>query len=131
MDPHGISLDYGNDNDKFTVPKGTVIATTLDAIHRDERLYTDPDKFNPFRDAPDFKSAVSLDDGFLGFGYGRHACPGRFFAVNEMKLMIAHMVLHYDVEYVGRRPELTGVVWLKVPYNQGRVRVRRRQNLAE
>lgn len=73
------------------------------------------------------KSSVTLDNTFLGFGFGKHACPGRFFALHEMKIFVAHMVLNYDVEYLGERPELTNMVWLKVPYDQGRVRVRRRQ----
>ncbi|KAH6623222.1 cytochrome P450 [Chaetomium tenue] len=76
---------------------------------------------------PKPKSSVTLDNTFLGFGFGKHACPGRFFALHEMKLFVAHMVLNYDVEYLGERPELTNMVWLKVPYDQGRVRVRRRR----
>lgn len=72
------------------------------------------------------KSTVALDDTFLGFGFGKHACPGRFFALNEMKIFVAHMVLNYDVVCLDRRPELTNVLWLKVPYNDGRVRVRKR-----
>lgn len=30
------------------------------------------------------------------FGHGHHACPGRFFASNELKLLLAHMVMMYD-----------------------------------
>lgn len=33
----------------------------------------------------------------MGFGYGRHACPGRFFAANEIKLILARLLLDYDV----------------------------------
>lgn len=31
------------------------------------------------------------------FGGGRHLCPGRFFAANELKLCIAHILLSYDI----------------------------------
>lgn len=34
----------------------------------------------------------------LTFGNGRHACPGRFFAANEIKAMLAHVLLEYDVK---------------------------------
>ncbi len=34
----------------------------------------------------------------LQFGLGRHACPGRFFAVMELKLLLAHLVMNYDVK---------------------------------
>ncbi|CAG9998330.1 unnamed protein product [Clonostachys byssicola] len=146
--PHGIDLE--SPSGKVHVPQGTVLAAAMDPIHRDNAIYPDADKFNPFRftqpggvrsifdqfnaagqkpddaNKPKPKSTVTLDDAFLGFGFGKHACPGRFFALNEMKIFVAHMVLNYDVECLDRRPELTNVIWLKVPYNDGRVRVRKR-----
>jgi cytochrome P450 len=30
------------------------------------------------------------------FGYGRHACPGRFFAANEIKMMLSRFLLNYE-----------------------------------
>ena len=38
----------------------------------------------------------------FAFGYGPHSCPGRFFAVHEMKLVIAHIVTHYDFKLKDR-----------------------------
>ena len=32
------------------------------------------------------------------FGVGRHACPGRFFAANEIKMIVANVVLAYDIK---------------------------------
>ena len=40
---------------------------------------------------------VTPNPDYLLFGHGRHACPGRFFAVNELKAMMAHLLLTYDV----------------------------------
>ncbi|KAI3327506.1 hypothetical protein F4824DRAFT_484654 [Ustulina deusta] len=37
----------------------------------------------------------------MGFGYGRRACPRRFFAAAEIKLLLARLLLDYDV----RMPE--------------------------
>ncbi|WXC61722.1 hypothetical protein SNK03_007595 [Fusarium graminearum] len=39
---------------------------------------------------------VSPSTDHLGFGYGNHACPGRFFAANELKVALCHMLLKYD-----------------------------------
>ena len=49
---------------------------------------------------------VATSPKFLPFGYGRHACPGRYFAACKFKIMLAHMVLNYDVnmENEGVRP---------------------------
>ena len=33
----------------------------------------------------------------MAFGYGRHACPGRFFAANEIKLIFSRILLEYDL----------------------------------
>ncbi|KAH9981729.1 hypothetical protein BJV77DRAFT_355174 [Russula vinacea] len=43
--------------------------------------------------------AVSTSSEHLFFGYGRHLCPGRFFAVNELKMLFAHIVATYDVKF--------------------------------
>ncbi|KAJ7660426.1 hypothetical protein B0H17DRAFT_832480, partial [Mycena rosella] len=49
---------------------------------------------------------VSTGTDHLPFGTGKHACPGRFFAATELKAMLAHLVLNYDVkaEVEGVRP---------------------------
>lgn len=31
-------------------------------------------------------------------GHGLHACPGRFFASNEIKLLLSHLILNYDIK---------------------------------
>ncbi|KIJ13765.1 hypothetical protein PAXINDRAFT_13311 [Paxillus involutus ATCC 200175] len=43
-------------------------------------------------------SFVSTNPEYLVFGHGRHARPGRFFAANELKSMLAHVVLSYDIK---------------------------------
>jgi len=50
---------------------------------------------------------VSLGPEYILFGTGRHACPGRFFAVNELKAMLAYVLLNYDIKLVdgNRRPD--------------------------
>lgn len=40
---------------------------------------------------------VSVTNTNLVFGYGRHACPGRFFAANELKLIIINIIMNYDI----------------------------------
>lgn len=38
--------------------------------------------------------ATSVDH--IGWGHGEHACPGRFFAANEVKVALCHMLMKYD-----------------------------------
>ncbi|KAJ7049857.1 hypothetical protein C8F01DRAFT_1264742 [Mycena amicta] len=41
---------------------------------------------------------ISTAPDYLPFGTGKHACPGRFFAATELKMMLAHFVVNYDLE---------------------------------
>ena len=59
-------------------------------------------RFQQLRDDPDQSSAVSfvsLSANHMGFGYGKHACPGRFLAAIEAKVMLCHILLKYDFEF--------------------------------
>ncbi|KAF2106366.1 cytochrome P450 [Lophiotrema nucula] len=40
-----------------------------------------------------------------GFGFGDHACPGRFFAINEMKIIFAYLLDNYDMKAPNGRPQ--------------------------
>ncbi|KAK7751248.1 hypothetical protein SLS62_006793 [Diatrype stigma] len=41
---------------------------------------------------------TSIGDTNTSFGLGRHACPGRFFAAAEAKMILAHLLLRYDIK---------------------------------
>lgn len=41
---------------------------------------------------------VTPSSDHLGFGLGPHACPGRFFASNELKIVLAHLLLKFDMK---------------------------------
>ena len=71
-------------------------------------------------------SVVTGGDTFLSFGHGKHSCPGRFFASQEMKLMLAHLLQHYDVEYMAERPAQQAIMENKLPSNSTNIRVRRK-----
>jgi cytochrome P450 len=70
-------------------------------------------------------TAVATD--FLSFGLGRHACPGRFFASQEMKLMLAHIVMEYDVRVVGgKRPATVNIAGTYLPSENAKLEIRLR-----
>jgi cytochrome P450 len=73
------------------------------------------------------KQSATLDDAFLGFGYGKHACPGRFFALNEVKIFVAHILLNYEIKPMKIRPKPVDTVWLKLPLHGGKIWVRPKQ----
>lgn len=59
-------------------------------------------------------------------GHGKRSCPGRFFAVQEIKLMMAYMLQEYEVEYLKAKPVSTWMGAFSMPNTSAKIRVRRR-----
>ncbi|KAG6380640.1 cytochrome P450 [Boletus reticuloceps] len=93
-------------SDGTFIPKGTMVSAPTLSLQHDESFYDNPDVFVPFRfaemhDEDDNRSkhqCTSTSVEYLAFGHGKHACSGRFFAASELKLMLAHVVVMYDVK---------------------------------
>ncbi|KAH9825743.1 Cytochrome-P450 monooxygenase [Teratosphaeria destructans] len=99
-----------------TVPKGTYVLAPMHAMYLDDELYPDASTFDAFRwsrlreqpgNANRFRF-VSTNPRHINFGHGKDACPGRFFAAQEIKLLLAHILLRYEVKLAGStRPSPT------------------------
>jgi len=119
------------------VPSGTFISAASLAMQHDEGNYEDAHMFKPWRFS-DMRSEegestrhhmVSTSSVYTSFGHGKFACPGRFFAANELKAMMAHFVLTYDVkmEEEGVVPEPFWFGVNRLPNPTAKVMFRRRQ----
>ncbi|EUC31077.1 hypothetical protein COCCADRAFT_38766 [Bipolaris zeicola 26-R-13] len=53
-----------------------------------------------------YKHFVTGSPKHLEFGYGRHTCPGRFFASIEVKIIVVYLLIEYDWKFTekGRLP---------------------------
>ncbi|KAF8720849.1 hypothetical protein AX14_010658 [Amanita brunnescens Koide BX004] len=73
-------------------------------------------------------SLVSLDLDYLLFGHGCHACPGRFFVVNVIKAILAHILLDYDIKMAngGGCPESIWFGWASLPNTKPEVLFKKR-----
>lgn len=97
------------------IPAGVVIEVPADAVYSDSALWPDSEKFDGLRHYNLRRGGSSTDharnqfvttnEQNLMFGYGRHACPGRFFATNEIKMIVAKMILDYDIKMPGGATE--------------------------
>jgi cytochrome P450 len=73
-------------------------------LHRHERIWTDPDGFDPDRWATNAGREASRE-GYLPFSRGPRVCPGAGFAMLEGVLMLAHLVRAFRFEALeGRVP---------------------------
>ncbi|KZL77721.1 cytochrome P450, partial [Colletotrichum tofieldiae] len=100
-------------SDGTVLPKNSLCIVLAD--FSDPQVYPEPEKFDPWRfvkarERPGEENAwhmVTVAPEQMTFGIGQHACPGRFFAANEVKIALCHMLLKYDWRWVpGKgRPE--------------------------
>jgi cytochrome P450 len=122
-------------SDGTKLPKGSSMMVLADR-HWDPSVYTNPDQYDGYRflrmrTEPGKETAASLvgtSPDHLGFGYGLHACPGRFFAAHEVKIAMCHILLKYDWRLPqGQQPQVRkiGVFLDADPITK--VEVRRRQ----
>jgi cytochrome P450 len=128
-----VMSDYTFSNG-VTLPKGTALSVDTTPMHMGSE-YENPEEFDPWRfyniqqKTGKRSDITTTSNDFLAFGHGRHACPGRFFAAVEIKLMMAYLVLNYDIkcEQDGVRPKDMWVGQTCVPDPKANLVFRRRQ----
>ncbi|KAI0126677.1 cytochrome P450 [Xylariales sp. AK1849] len=99
--------------DGTRIPKGSSIMIPTITAMLDPAVYPEPEKFDGerfFRLRAQNESKAQLvttSIDYLGFGLGKHACPGRFLAANEIKVALCHLLLKYDFKFLAGegRPE--------------------------
>lgn len=85
----------------FTVPAGEAIYVSIVALHRDEALYPEPERFVPER----FLERRFAPWEFIPFGGGQRRCLGAAFAEAELGLALAVLAREWDLVLDERRPE--------------------------
>ncbi|KAF8857357.1 cytochrome P450 [Acephala macrosclerotiorum] len=106
----GVELPGG-----IKIQKGERIAISSHRMWA-ETDYENPDKF----DGQDHTAS----------SHGEHACPGRFFAANEVKIAMVHLLLKYDM----RVNDPSAATWLEYGINMyvdpaAKISVRRKEEL--
>ncbi|KAJ5745766.1 hypothetical protein N7520_010948 [Penicillium odoratum] len=101
-------------SDGIVIPKGATIAVSAH-VNLDKTIYPDPEKYDGYRffkkrQEPGHEHKhqfVTTTRESYGFGHGLHSCPGRFFAANETKILLIHLLLKYDwkLKDEGGRPK--------------------------
>ncbi|KAK2712316.1 hypothetical protein QYM36_011114, partial [Artemia franciscana] len=78
----------------YKLPRDTVIEINVFGIHHDPKIWPDPWKFDPSRFELDNK-LKQHPMAWLPFGAGPRNCIGTRFALNEMKICLAKLMLQY------------------------------------
>eukprot|EP00118_Oscarella_pearsei_P008268 m.41809 g.41809 ORF g.41809 m.41809 type:complete len:406 (+) comp33264_c0_seq3:262-1479(+) len=89
----------------YTVPAGHFVMLSPYWSHRNPDFFPNPETFDPNRwDKADLEKNLFLE-GFVGFGGGRFQCPGRWFAIMEMQMVVATFFYLFQLEMVSPLPE--------------------------
>jgi cytochrome P450 len=84
----------------YDVPKGSVIVVSTYAMHRDERFFPDPERYDPDRFAPGWEESIPWY-AYLPFGGGPRVCIGSGFAMMEARLILATVAQRYKLSLEG------------------------------
>ncbi|RIB24497.1 cytochrome P450 [Gigaspora rosea] len=95
--PHRcVSKSYYTFENGYQIPSGRIVMLNFIDTHYDEGLQgQNPKEFYAYRHL-ERSSTTKIDRNFLGFGGGKHACPGRSLAVNEIKVFLYKILLKYN-----------------------------------
>jgi cytochrome P450 len=94
-------------HDGVRLPAGTHICIASYPTLLDSSFASNAKEFDGFRyykkrqeaaEAQKHQYAMT-DKNHLHFGHGKFACPGRFFASNELKMILVILLLKYDFKF--------------------------------
>ncbi|KAK8087648.1 Cytochrome P450 [Apiospora hydei] len=124
------------------ISAGSGVRTVFPAqmIHTDPSIYPNPEQFDALRFTRGLEKSqdsshtdtkrqlmTNVSTTFLPFGYGRHACPGRWFVAYMVKQSLAYVLLNYDIEVTKRPGKRTSMLNFMLPPQGAEMRVIRKE----
>ncbi|GBP00730.1 Phylloquinone omega-hydroxylase CYP4F2 [Eumeta japonica] len=119
-------------NGEYVLSAGTTVIIPLHGLHRDPRLWEDPDEADPGRFSPE--NVKQRDpDTFIPFSLGPMDCLGRVYAVSLIKTLVVWVLRRAVLEAEGNIRDLELHVAISVKFAKGyNLRVRPRlQNVSK
>jgi len=83
----------------YTVPKGALLTLSIYGLHRNPKVFANPEVFDPERFSPENEKNIPRY-GYLPFGAGPRVCIGNSFAMMEARLILATMVQQAEMALV-------------------------------
>ncbi|KAI1359870.1 cytochrome P450 [Xylaria arbuscula] len=138
--PQRTALTNVTLKDGTVIPKGARIGFASASHMNDASVNPNPETFDPMRSynkrhaSPDQRNKYLADQTSpdnLTWGYGKLACPGRHFAVNVTKLILAKLLMEYDFKFpenVTSGPKVFFADELLFADPSAKITIRRRRN---
>jgi len=134
--PKGVTMENG-----LHLPKGSRVCISSHGLHNDESIYPNATTYDAFRYSrvleqpaengtespkPLSQSLAATSEVYLPFGHGKHSCPGRFFAADEMKLVFAYIFSKYEIMPIEEKRSDLAIGFFPTPAFNGPIKIRRR-----
>ncbi|CAG7825767.1 unnamed protein product [Allacma fusca] len=81
----------------LTLPEGSIVTIPIYQVHHDEDYWPEPSKFDPERFTKE-NASKRHPFAYQPFGHGPRNCIGNRFALTEVKLALAQLVLNFKLE---------------------------------
>lgn len=113
------------ERDGYRIAKGDFVLLAPSITHRMTETFAHPDRYDPERFNAEREDAQITSNSLIGFGGGMHRCAGVNFARMEMKVLLAILLQHYEMELIDEPRPIAGAgtYW---PAQPCRVRYRKR-----
>ncbi|MCD7454734.1 hypothetical protein HAX54_025838 [Datura stramonium] len=80
----------------YDVPKHTMLLVNAWAVHRDPKVWEDPEKFKPERFEATEGETERFNYKLVPFGMGRRACPGADMGLRAVSLALGALIQCFD-----------------------------------
>ncbi|CAG8668495.1 4894_t:CDS:2, partial [Scutellospora calospora] len=97
--PHKcISKPHYTFENGYQIPNGRIVILNLvDTINDEDLQGRNPKEFYAYRHLERNTQATKIERNFLNFEGGKNSCPGRYLAVNQIKLILHQILLKYNI----------------------------------
>lgn len=114
----------------YLIEKDTYIFVAPYVMHRLERYFPEPERFDPERFSPENEAQMEKYS-YIPFGGGPRVCIGNAFAMMEARLILATMVQRFEFELLPEQVvEINPLITMSAKYGL-RMRLKARQATAE
>lgn len=95
--------DFKIPNSDLTIPKGTFIVLSSQALHHDERFWENPEKFDPERFTEEnVKNRHPF--AYIPFSEGPRICIGSRFGIMQTKIALVKLIKTYKLSPCSKSP---------------------------